>query len=80
MGYLARMQAFFLLVHSWCQYIRYYGYFRFYLDRTAIQLSTHADMAVPFQWMDSDKASVERREDVMNNHGVPIKVASENLK
>jgi len=51
-----------------------------HLDWTAVQLSAHADMAVPCQGMDSDKTGMEWREDLVSNNGVPIKVASKNLK
>lgn len=64
------------------QYMQSYGIFisvHPHLDRTAVQLSAHADMAVPFQRMDSDKTSMEWREDLVNNNGVPIKVAPKNL-
>ena len=37
-------------------------------------------MALPLQWMDSDKTGMEWREDMVKNHGVLVKVASENLK
>jgi len=36
-------------------------------------------MAMPAQGMDANKASVEWWEDVVNNNGVPIKVATKNL-
>ena len=51
-----------------------------YLDSTAIQFSTHTDMAAPGQWMDSDEAGMKWREDVVNKNGILIKVAPENLQ
>ena len=50
-----------------------------YPNRTSVQLSTHADMVIPAQRMDSNKAGMEWREDLVNNNGVPIKVATKNL-
>ena len=51
-----------------------------HLDRTAAQLSAHTDVAVPCQRMNSDITRMGWREDLMNNNGVPIKVAPKNLK
>ena len=51
-----------------------------HLDRTAVQLSAHADMIVPCQRMNSDITGMEWREDLMNNNGIPIKVAPKYLK
>ena len=51
-----------------------------HLDRTAVQLSAHADVAMPCERMNSDKTGMEWREDLMGNNGVPIKAAPKNLK